>query len=73
MQVPPKQPPQGLANWRRKESLPTGTKNNKTPQEDKNGKIRDVEVYYEPVENTSNKVMINNAKTILQEEFNNIN
>ena len=66
LQVPPKQPPPGWANWRKKESLPTGTENDKISKEDKNGKISEIEVYHEPVENISNELMINNAKTILQ-------
>ena len=73
LQVPLKQPPPGWVNWRKKQSLPTGTENNKVSKEDENGKTRDNEVYLEQVDNISNEIMINNAKTISQEEFNNIN
>ena len=53
-------------SWRKKESLPSGTKDNKIPQKDKNDKIREIEVYYEQVEeNISNELMINNAKIIM--------
>ena len=36
-------------------------------------KTRDSEVYLEQAENTSNELIINNSKTISQEEFNNMN
>ena len=56
----------------KKQSLPTGTENNKVLKEDENGKTRESEVCLEQAENISNECIINNAKTILPEEFNNI-
>ena len=48
------------------------TTSNVTPQENKNDKDQDIEVYYEPAEDIPNDIMISDPKTISQEEFNKI-
>ena len=51
-------------------NLPASTKSNTTPLEDNISKDQEIELYYEPAEDICNDIIINDPKTILQEELN---
>ena len=67
-EILPRHTSPGWGNWRNKESLPTSTTTNITPNEN-----QDIEVYYELAEDIPNDIVISNPKTISQEEFDKIN
>ena len=69
-QVSARQPPPSWASWRKEESLPTSTTGKITPNENKNDKSHETEVYYELPEDIPDDIIINHCKTISQEEFN---
>ena len=74
-QVPPRHPPPGWGNWRNKECLPKipTTESNVTPMEDNNNnrdnKNCKVKVYYVLPEDIPKDIVVENPKTISQEEF----
>ena len=70
-QVTCMQPPPGWASWRRKESLPVISKDKSIPPENEVSSKADheIEVYFESPEDIPKDIVVENPKTISQEEF----